>query len=123
MITRGPEFDKFVVEPWMKIEPFDPKLFKEIGLNHPYKILLSYLYKHPPNYSRWDDEDINDFYFSKLDDFNRYGISFIREINLFPGNILYVEENDLSKKNFIYFGKYEFTGYDDKYDKKNSSFQ
>ena len=93
MITSGPEFDKFVVEPGMEIEPFDPKLKKEIFLNHPYKILLFHLNKHPPNYSRWKDEDINDFYFKMLDDYNRYGISFHRKYHLFPDNNLYVIEN------------------------------
>ena len=93
MITSGPEFDKFVVEPGMEIEPFDPKLIKEIFLNHPYKILLFHLNKHPPNYSRWKDEDINDFYFKMLDDYNRYGISFHRKYHLFPVNNLYVIEN------------------------------
>ena len=47
MITTGPELDRFVVEPCMEIEPFDPKLIKEIFLNHPYKILLFHLNKHP----------------------------------------------------------------------------
>ena len=101
MITTGPELDKFVVEPWMEIEPFDSKLIKEIFLNHPYKILLYHLNKHPPNYSRWKNEDINDFYFKMLDDYNRYGISFERNLNLFPGNILYVIKNE--DKNFTKF--------------------
>ena len=69
MITSGPEIDQFVFEPGIEIEPFDPKLKKEIFLNHPYKILLYFLNKHPPNYSRWKDEDINDFYFKMLDDY------------------------------------------------------
>ena len=105
MITNGPEFDKFVVEPGMEIEPFDPKLTKEIFLNHPYKTLLHYLGKHPPNYSYWKKEkDINNFYFKILDDYNRYGISFEREFHLFSDNNLYVIENDISKKeNLNYF--------------------
>ena len=98
MITSGPEIDQFVVEPGMEIEPFDPKLIKEIFLNHPYKILLYYLKNHPPNYSRWEDEDINDFYFKMLDDYNRYGVSFRREDQLFSDNNLYVNKNDNSKK-------------------------
>ena len=93
MITDGPEFDKFVVEPGMEIEPFDPKLIKEIFLNHPYKILLFHLNKHPPEFSRWVNEDINDFYFKMLDDYNRYGICFSRKYQLFPDNNLYVIEN------------------------------
>ena len=88
MITSGPEIDQFVVEPGKEIEPFDPKLIKEIFLNHPYKILLRYLEKHPPNHSRWEDEDINDFYFKMLDDYNRYGVSFKREKQLFSDNNL-----------------------------------
>ena len=110
MITSGPEIDQFVVEPGMEIEPFDPKLKKEIFLNHPYKILLHYLEKHPPNYSRWENEDINDFYFKMLDDYNRYGVSFKRESQLFSDNNLYVIKNDNSKKS-----KFELH-FDSKYD-------
>ena len=40
MIIISTKLDKFVVEPWMELEPFDPKLIKELSLNHPYKILL-----------------------------------------------------------------------------------
>ena len=93
MITDGPEFDQFVVEPGMEIEPFDPKLTKEIFLNNPYKILIFHLNKHPPNFRRWEDEDINDFYFKILDDYTRYGICFHRKYQLFPDNNLYVIEN------------------------------
>ena len=107
MITSGPEF---LVEPEMEIEPFDKKQVKEIFLNHPYKILLHYLEKHPPGYSYWEDVDINDFYFKMLDDYTRYGVSFRRENNLFPDNNLYVIRNDNSKK-----PKYELR-FDSKYD-------
>ena len=93
MITSGPEFDKFLIEPGMEIEPFDPKLIKEIFLNHPYKVLIYHLNKHPPNFSRWEKEDINDFYFKMLDDYTRYGISFCRKYQVFPDNNLYVIEN------------------------------
>ena len=34
------ELDEFIVEPWMELEPFDPKLINEITYNHPYKILF-----------------------------------------------------------------------------------
>ena len=121
MITNGPEFDKFVVEPGMEIEPFDPKLIKEIFLNHPYKILLYYLEKHLPNGSYWKNEDINDFYFSMLDDYNRYGVSFKRENHLFSDNNLYVIENDNSKKpkDLLRFdSKYDLLS-NNSYDKKN----
>ena len=101
MITDGPELDKFVVEPSMEIEPFDPKLTKEIFLNHPYKILLYYLKKHPLNFNRWENEEINDFYFKILDDYNRYGISFMRKFQLYPDNNLYVIENDNSEKKVL----------------------
>ena len=93
MITRGAKFNKFKVKPGMEIEPFNPKLFKEIFLNHPYKVLLYHLNKYPPNFSRWDDEDIDDFYFKMLDDYKRYGICFHRKYHLFPDNNLYVIEN------------------------------
>ena len=124
MITSGPEFDKFVVEPGMEIEPFDMKLIKEIFLNHPFKILLFHLKKHPPNYSRWENEDINDFYFKMLDDYNRYGVSFIREDQLFPNNILYVIENDNSKKEkykLRFESKYDLV-FNNSYDKKTLLF-
>ena len=125
MITSGPEMDQFVVEPGMEIEPFDPKLIKEIFLNHPYKILLHYLNKHPPpNYSRWKDEDINDFYFKMLDDYNRYGISFKRKNNLFPDNNLYVIKNDNSKKHKFelrFDSKYDLL-FNNRYDKKTLLF-
>ena len=99
MITDGAEFDNFKVNPKMKLESFDMKQKDEIFLNHPFKILMFYLGKHPPYYSRWDGIDLCDFYFEMLDDYNRYGISFRREnhINSFD-NCLYVVENDNSKK-------------------------
>ena len=99
MITDGPEFDNFEVKPEMELESFDMKQKDEIFLNHPFKILMFYLGKHPPYYSRWDGIDLCDFYFKMLDDYNRYGISFRREnhINSFD-NCLYVVENDNSKK-------------------------
>ena len=77
----------------MEIEQFDSKLIKEIFLNHPYKILLFHLNKNPPNVSRWEYEDINNFYFKMLDDYTRYGIAFLRYSGLFPDNNLYVVEN------------------------------
>ena len=99
MIIHGPEFDNFVVEPGMELEAFDMKQKDEIFLNHPFKILMFYLGKHPPYYSRWDGIDLCDFYFKMLDDYNRYGISFRREDNVYDlDNCLYVVENDNSKK-------------------------
>ena len=99
MITSGPEFDNFEVKPGMELESFNMKQKDEIFLNHPFKILMFYLGKHPPYFSRWDGIDLCDFYFKMLDDYNRYGISFRREnhINSFD-NCLYVVENDNSKK-------------------------
>ena len=99
MITSGPEFDNFEVKPGMELESFDMKEKDEIFLNHPFKILMFYLGKHPPYFSRWDDIDLCDFYFKMLDDYNRYGISFRREDNICGlDNCLYVVENDNSKK-------------------------
>ena len=124
MITSGPEFDKFVVEPGMEIEPFDPKLTKEIFLNHPYKILLHYLEKHPPGYSYWKDVDINNFYFKMLDDYNRYGVSFRRENKLFSDNNLYVIKNDNSKKSKyeLRFKSKYYLLFKNRYDKKTLLF-
>ena len=94
MITSGPEFDNFEVKPGMELESFDMKQKDEIFLNHPFKILMFYLGKHPPYYSRWDGVDLCDFYFEMLDDYNKYGISFKRENNLNKfDNCLYVIEN------------------------------
>ena len=124
MITDGPEFDNFEVKPGMELESFDMKLTKEIFLNHPFKILLHYLEKHPPNYSRWKNEDINDFYFKMLDDFSRYGVSFKDENNLFPDNNLYVIENDNSKKpkyELHFVSKYVLL-FNNNYDKKTLLF-
>ena len=113
MITFGPELDKFVVE------PFDSKLIKEIFLNHPYKFLLYSFNKKPPYYSNWKNIDITDYYFKMLDDYNRYGISFNRELNLFPDNNLYViknEDEDFEK------GKYILLFSSNHYDKKTLLF-
>ena len=99
MITDGPEFDNFEVKPGMELESFDMNQKDEIFLNHPFKILMFYLGKHPPYNSRWDGIDLCDFYFEMLDDYNRYGISFIREDHICGfDNCLYVVENDNSKK-------------------------
>ena len=104
MITSGPEFDNFEVKPGMELESFDMKQKDKIFLNHPFKILMFYLGKHPPYYSRWDGIDLCDFYFKMLDDYNRYGIRFDREVNLFGiyDTYLYVIENDNSKKDSKY---------------------
>ena len=98
MILGSPELDKFVVEPWMELKPFETKLIKEIQPNHPYKFLLIVLYNYYPSYSsgKGNDanpdhdgyEDVTDFQFRILDDYNRYGIVFERQFNLFPDNKL-----------------------------------
>ena len=120
MILGSLELDNFVVEPWMELKPFDPKLIKKILRNHPYKILLWVLYKYFPSYrSRGNDanpnydgyEDVTDFYFRLLDDYNRYGIAFDRNYELFPGNKLGVIE-------YEDFGKREYYLVDNHYDKK-----
>ena len=99
MITDGPDFDNFEVKPGMELESFDMNQKDEIFLNHPFKILMFYLGKHPPYYSRWDGIDLCDFYFEMLDDYNRYGISFRRKDHICGfDNCLYVVENDNSKK-------------------------
>ena len=99
IINYGPEFDNFEVKPGMELESFDMNQKDEIFLNHPFKILMFYLGKHPPYYSRWDGIDLCDFYFEMLDDYNRYGISFRREDHICGfDNCLYVVENDNSKK-------------------------
>ena len=59
MILGSPELYDFVVEPWMELEPFDPKLIKKITCNHPYKILLKILYNCCPSYSSGKGNDAN----------------------------------------------------------------
>ena len=96
MIISSSELDKFVVEPRMELEPFKAKLMKEISTNHPYKILLITLCKYFPSYNSGKGNDANpncdsykdvtDLYFKLLDDYNRYGIAFDREYELFPDN-------------------------------------
>ena len=110
MITSGPEFDNFEVKPGMELESFDMKQKDEIFLNHPFKILMFYLGKHPPYYSRWDGIDLCDFYFEMLDNYNRYGISFRREDDICGFNSLYVIENDNSKEDheIRFKSKYKF---------------
>ena len=112
MIFGSHELYKFVVEPWMKLEPFDPKLIKELDLNHPYKIILSSLYNYSPSYNSgegndtipgWDgDEDATDFYFKMLDDYNRYGIAFDHLFNILPDNKLGVFEDEENGKPVYY---------------------
>ena len=110
MILGSPELDKFIVEPSMKLEPFDPKLIKKIQPNHPYKLFLWFLYKYCPSYNDWNENDADpdfegcednvvDFYFGLLDDYNRYGVTFDREWNLLQDDKLGVlEEEDFGEK-------------------------
>ena len=126
MILGSSELDKFIVEPWMELKPFDPKLIKKIQPNHPYKILLWIFYKYNLSYNNWNendanpdcqgyDDDVVDFYFNMLDDFNRYGIAFQPKYDLFPDNKLGVfEEKD--------FGKSIYSLVNNRYDKKTLLF-
>ena len=110
MILGSPELDKFIVEPSMKLEPFNPKLIKKIQPNHPYKLFLFFLYKYYPSYScssKKNDadpnqqgyEDVTDFYFRLLDDYYRYGVTFDREWNILKdGKLGVLEEEDFGKK-------------------------
>ena len=121
MIIGSPELDKFIVEPWMELKPFDPKLIKELNPDHSYKILLRILYKYYPSYSDGEGndadpkcrgyEDVTDLYFKILDDYNRYGIAFQRKYELFPDNKLGVFE-------YKNFGKTGYYLVDNRYDKK-----
>ena len=117
MILGSLELDEFVVEPSMELEPFDPKLIKEITRNHPYKILLRILYKYYPSYSDGEGndanpeydgyEDVTDFYFRMLDDYNRYGIAFERKFELFPDNKLCVKEGFLTPDYYLVNNHYD----------------
>ena len=122
MILGSPELNEFVVEPWMELEPFKPELIKEITYNHPYKILLRILYKNYPSYNTGEGNDadpeydgyndnIVDFYFRMLDDYNRYGIAFERESELFP-------DNKLGVNKYEYFDKTNYYLVRNHYDKK-----
>ena len=106
----------------MELEPFDPKPIKEISLNHPYKLLLSALYNYYPSYYTGDtkpgwegDEDVTDFYFRMLDDYNRYGIAFDRDFELLPDNKLGVFEDKE-------YGKHHYYLVENRYDKKTLLF-
>ena len=122
MILGSPELDEFVVEPCMKLGKFNKKLINKISLDHPYKILLKILYKYYPSYSNEEENDANpnydgyddnivDFYFRMLDDYNRYGIAFERKFQLFPGNKLGVFKNEKMGKTVYHLVK-------NSYDKK-----
>ena len=125
MIIVSEKLNNFVVEPWMELKPFDPKLIKELNLDHPYKILLRILYKYSPSYSCCEEndanpdyegyEDVTDLYFKMLDDYNRYGIAFQRKFELFPDNKLRVFE-------YKDFGKTGYYLVDKPYDKKTLLF-
>ena len=111
MIFGSRKLDEFIVDPSMKLEPFNPKLIKKIQPNHPYKLFLWILYKYYPSYNGWNDNDakpgydgyndnVVDFYFRLLDDYNRYGVTFDRDWNILPDGKLGVleEEEDFGKK-------------------------
>ena len=110
MILGSRELDKFIVEPSMELEPFDPKLIKKIQPNHPYKLFLWILYKYNPSYNSWNDNDakpdsqgyddnVVDFYFGLLDDYNRYGVTFERDWNILQdGKLGVLEEEDFGEK-------------------------
>ena len=113
MFLGRTKLDNFIVEPGMELEPFDENLIKKIQPNHPYKILLWVLYKYNLSYNNWkeydanpDDEigyndDVVDFYFNMLDDFNRYSIAFLRQRELTPDNKLLVfEEEEFGKREY-----------------------
>ena len=112
MIAASPELDKFVVKPWMIFDSFDPKQVKNLDLDHPYKYILWVLYKYNPSYNSpkgndanpdYDgyDDDVADYYFKILDDFNRYGIVFSRNSELYPDNKLYVHNYSILN-NYLY---------------------
>ena len=110
MILGSRELDEFIVDPSMKLEPFDPKLIKKIQPNHPYKLFLWILYKYNPSYNGWKDNDakpgsdgyddnVVDFYFGLLDDYNRYGVTFDRDWNILQdGKLGVLEEEDFGEK-------------------------
>ena len=110
MILGSRELDEFIVDPSMKLEPFNQKLIKKIQPNHPYKLLLWILYKYNLSYNGWNDNDakpgydgyddnVVDFYFSLLDDYNRYGVTFDRNWNILPdGKLGVLEEENCEKK-------------------------
>ena len=132
MILGSRELDEFEVKPWMVLDSFDPKQIKNLDLDHPYKYLLWDLYKYNPSYNSPKendadpegdgyDDNVADYYFKILDDFNRYGIVFSRIFDLYPGNKLYIHNYSiLSKyhynKKTLLFNKVKIIYLDD-YDK------
>ena len=128
IINYGTEFDNFEFNPEMELEPFDMRQAKEIFLNHPFKNLILYLRRSYAPYECVEKGiDLCDLYFSMLDDYNRFGISFERPINIFPNNTLYVQENDEIKKrkwNLHFKSKYNLllNNFDFKQNKKTLLF-
>ena len=132
MILGSPKLDKFEVKPWMVFDSFDPKQIKNLDTDHPYKYLLWVLYKYSPSYNspkgndanpNYDgyDDNVADYYFQILDDFNRYGIVFSRIFELYPDNKLYVHNysilnNYLYNKKTLLFNKAKIIDLND-YDK------
>ena len=123
MILGSRELDEFIVDPSMKLEPFNQKLIKKIQPNHPYKLLLWILYKYYPSYNDWNDNDakpgydgyddnVVDFYFRLLDDYNRYGVTFDRNWNILPdGQLGVLEEEDFGKKIYSLIVNYHKKNY------------
>ena len=87
------------------LKKFNKKTFTFQFLDHPYNILLNYLKRKDDNdefeYNFFKNERIDE-YFQMLDDYNRFGISFIRKDDLFYNYNLYVEKNE-SKDEVTYF--------------------
>ena len=121
MILGSRKLDEFEVKPWMVLDSFDPNQIKNLDTNHPYKYLLWVLYKYNLSYNSTNENDANpdydgyddnvvDYYFKILDDFNRYGIVFSRKFDVFPGNKLFVHNysvlsNHLYNEKTLLFNK------------------
>ena len=125
----GYELDNFIPSKW-ELEPFDLKLINNLSKNHPFQKTMFITYKYYPNYQMGgDDEDGVDYYgtglendvvkavnyFKLLNDFYRYGITFQKEYEIYPENVLCVKSCYDEDEPFHYI-------IDNNYDLKTSIF-
>ena len=125
----GYELDNFIPSKW-ELEPFDLKLINNLSRNHPFQKTMFITYKYYPNYQMGgDDEDGVDYYgtglendvvkavnyFKLLNDFYRYGITFQKEYEIYPENVLCVKSCYDEDEPFHYI-------IDNNYDLKTSIF-
>ena len=95
--------EKFIPSDW-KFKPFDLKLINNLARNHPYQKIMFLVYKYYCSYvDRIPGDILNGVaYFEILDNYYRYGITFQKEYELYPENVLYVYEDFNENPPFIH---------------------